>query len=171
MRLWLPARFSAQEGPPGTGQRFSSICSAPSSHFCYMAGDPLDLTGVNPELREGWAFATEPKQPPAPPTPRHLSVSSTPPLPRGHRKHTTNQPAHCPAQHQPSPPRCPADTPPAPGLSQAAPAAPAQGPAPPTELHSGAQSIHEKETLSRQALSFSIASIQISKRLHYKPQW
>ena len=118
-----------------------------------------------------------------------------PPLPRGHRKHTTNQPAHCPAQHQPSPPRCPADTPPAPGLSQAAPAAPAlelsqaapaapapglsqaapaapaQGPAPPTELHSGAQSIHEKETLSRQALSFSIASIQISKRLHYKPQW
>lgn len=90
-------------------------------------GDPLDLTGVNLELREGWAFITDPQKPPAPPTPRHLSLSSTPTFP-GATGNTLQTSQHT-AQHntQPSPPRCPADTPPALGLSQAPPPPPALG--------------------------------------------
>ena len=46
---------------------------------CYMAGDPLDLTGVNPELREGWAFTTDPKQLPVPPHPGTFTYPPPPP--------------------------------------------------------------------------------------------
>lgn len=124
-----------QEGPPGTGQRFSSICCRQNAlHQALISatwlGDPLDLTGVNLELRREWAFITDPQKPQHPNTQAPFPLLH-PHLPRGHRN--TLQTSQHTAQHntQPSPPRCPADTPPALGLSQAPPPPPALGLSPP----------------------------------------
>lgn len=111
VRLWLLARLSTQEGSPGTGQISAAFaadtkCSAPSSHFCYMTRDPLDLTGVNPGLREGWAFTTDPKHPPtAPPTHTQAPLPLLhPTFPGGHRK-THYKPASTVPNTTPSPRR------------------------------------------------------------------
>lgn len=66
---------------------------------CYMAWGPSRSDWSESRTEEGVGFITTPK------SPRHPQHQSTfpsllhPHLPRGHRKHTTNQPAHCPTQH------------------------------------------------------------------------